>query len=554
MKEPPTKSNLELPSKNVYIDRHPKLIKDSDRERRLPDLFLLLDRIGLKIWYKPSSHVFYLPKGYIYIKFLYGQSSCTVKQCSFNNLLSFLIKDALGEHIYQAELAGIYLTLKSTKYGLELAIRGFSGKLPIFLTAVFDIIFGLIKDSSSETRFKNVLEIHRNVLKSSEAESLSAQIKHFCGTVLCPQSFNRGDRLKQLHNVEFIDIVEYAQDFFDHMSFECLFYGNFNPDQIKDFSNIIIQAKLKYLENREMKDISDCDSVSTAVANNPYLEDWFTNDPIEKIVGLEYNLFNRQKLPANVMFTEHQLPPDRTHLFLINNEIQKSSCVLYYLQYCTNTPENNSVIETFFHLIRGKLVGYLKHVVPLGYAINVDIRRINQTLGLRIIVESQYPLSVVYETINRGIDSLDEYLNELKEDPEILENIKKSIVLHKREQMSRMNDTANLVWREIADASYNFKRIDGEIKCLEMDQLINAKLIHQFYRNWIHTQGSERRCLILSIGPDPMVNEIPGMDSMTLDKVHEVKWTKFPTISHQQLSEWYYSTFNSNDGNYSPPF
>ena len=42
----------------------------------------------------------------------------------------------------------------------------------------------------------------------------------------------------------------------------------------------------------------------------------------------------------------------------------------------------------------------MKHVVPLGYVVGCDIRKVNGRLGFRITVESQYPLSIVHKVTN----------------------------------------------------------------------------------------------------------------------------------------------------------
>ena len=44
----------------------------------------------------------------------------------------------------------------------------------------------------------------------------------------------------------------------------------------------------------------------------------------------------------------------------------------------------------------------MKHVVPLGYVVGCDIRKVNGRLGFRITVESQYPLSIVHK-VTKGL-------------------------------------------------------------------------------------------------------------------------------------------------------
>lgn len=112
---------------------------------------------------------------------------------------------------------------------------------------------------------------------------------------------------------------------------------------------------------------------------------------------------------------EFKIPRSRLkqNLFIVNNEIQSSSCVLFYLQYLENYPENEALIETFLHLTRERLISYMKNKVQLGYVVSCDIRKgeANMTLGLRITVESQYPLQIVHSTIEESLASLESFLD-----------------------------------------------------------------------------------------------------------------------------------------------
>ena len=68
---------------------------------------------------------------------------------------------------------------------------------------------------------------------------------------------------------------------------------------------------------------------------------------------------------------------DERHVVIVNNEVHSSSCVLYYLECCQNEPLVAAKLELFFHLVQVKLITAMKHVVPLGYVVNCDIRKVN---------------------------------------------------------------------------------------------------------------------------------------------------------------------------------
>ena len=68
---------------------------------------------------------------------------------------------------------------------------------------------------------------------------------------------------------------------------------------------------------------------------------------------------------------------DERHVVIVNNEVHSSSCVLYYLECSKNEAPEAAKLELFFHLVQVKLITAMKHVVPLGYVVNCDIRKVN---------------------------------------------------------------------------------------------------------------------------------------------------------------------------------
>lgn len=81
-------------------------------------------------------------------------------------------------------------------------------------------------------------------------------------------------------------------------------------------------------------------------------------------------------------------------------------------------------------------------------------------IGFRIVVESQYPLATVHETIEQALEQIGDFLDDLT--PETVERTKQAWIASKLETTSRMRDAAALWWKEILDATYNFSRTSEE--------------------------------------------------------------------------------------------
>ena len=88
--------------------------------------------------------------------------------------------------------------------------------------------------------------------------------------------------------------------------------------------------------------------------------------------------------------------------------------------------------------------------------------------------------------------------------------------------MSRMQDVAMNLWREVSDRSYRFHRHEAELSAIED---ISIEQIRDFYRERIRADGLKRRLLVISVGPDAILNrldEILYFNPLGEDELKEV--------------------------------
>ena len=79
-------------------------------------------------------------------------------------------------------------------------------------------------------------------------------------------------------------------------------------------------------------------------------------------------------------------------------------------------------------------------------------------------------------------------------------------------------------------------------------------VIH-FYRDHIKKGARFRRKLVVSIGPDPTVNDIEGVDCLVLDRMPEFqrKCKLYPTVPKNVMAEWYTGVFSAKNNIYDSP-
>ena len=76
------------------------------------------------------------------------------------------------------------------------------------------------------------MEVHKKGLQSCAAEPLKNQSKYLMNTLLSSKTWTREQRLGALENVGSDEVEQFAKDFFDSHSLECLFYGSITKDQV----------------------------------------------------------------------------------------------------------------------------------------------------------------------------------------------------------------------------------------------------------------------------------------------------------------------------------
>ena len=116
----------------------------------------------------------------------------------------------------------------------------------------------------------------------------------------------------------------------------------------------------------------------------------------------------------------------------------------------------------------------------------------------------------------------------------------------------RMRDTAGLLWKEITDSTYRFRRNAEEILVLE--KLTQRDMI-EFYEDRIKSGGKNRRNLVLSIGPDAILNRleedaetaVEQIDFRDCDEKLRSICRPFPILKEEDLNDWFKIAFSSRD-------
>ena len=122
-----------------------------------------------------------------------------------------------------------------------------------------------------------------------------------------------------------------------------------------------------------------------------------------------------------------------------------------------------------------------------------------------------------------------------------------------------MRDRAETLWREVSDETFDFKRSETEIE--EIKETVTLDRVRRFYQDWVRAGGCPRRHLIISIGPDPILNKLDMIATGTVRHwdlkelpLFRKDLGSFVKLKPEPLQKWLLTVFESDSSaSYEPP-
>ena len=185
-------------------------------------------------------------------------------------------------------LIGLMYTLKPTKYGFHLTADGFSDKMALLIRTILETLYKCDIDT-----LDCVLEVHRKGLESCASEPLKNQSKYLLNTLMSARAWTREQRLDALKDITKDDVINYSKNFLDTHTLECLFYGSISKHQAQEITDQLVQLRAEYLDRRGKE-------LGLKAEVNPILEEWFSNDPVERIVNMQTNIAASKRIQENI--------------------------------------------------------------------------------------------------------------------------------------------------------------------------------------------------------------------------------------------------------------
>ncbi|KAH0808873.1 hypothetical protein GEV33_013918 [Tenebrio molitor] len=438
--------DLKMPEKNEFIPTDFQLYPIDKDITEHPSI--IQDTALTRVWFK-QDETFLLPKANVMFDFVSPLAYLDPLNCNLTHMLVQLFRDALNEYAYAAELAGLKWELINTKYGLILAIGGYSNKQHIFLDKVMEKLTNFKVDPK---RFEICKENYIRNLKNFAAEQPYQHAVYYLAALLTEHSWTKQELLAATEQLTMDKLEAFIPQILSKMHIECLIHGNANKEKALQLVQIVEDRLLSTLNMSPL-------------------------------------------LPRQLLLNrELKLEDGCNYVYEVQNDVHKESCIELYYQCGLQSKENNMKLELFAQIIQEPCFDILRTKEQLGYIVFSGIRRSNGVQGLRIIVQSDKHPTFVDDRIEEFLKTMLTYLSSMPED-EFLRH-REALAAQRLEKPKQLSTQTNIFWGEITAQQYHFDRANVEVaylRSLTKDDIVG------FYKNLLEETAQFRRKLSVHV-------------------------------------------------------
>ncbi|GLT96004.1 hypothetical protein SLE2022_136540 [Rubroshorea leprosula] len=442
--------NLHLPTPNIFI---PTDLSVKDPEEKIKYPVLLWKSSCSRVWYKPDT-MFSSPKAYVKIDFNCPYASNSPEAQILTSIFARLVMDYLNEHAYYARVAGLHCYISNTNRGFEVTLDGYNHKLRILLETVVDKI---AKFEVKPDRFSVIKERVTQDLQNLKFQQPYEQAMYYCSLLLKDNSWPWMEKLEVLPNIKAEDLANFAPMILSRAFLECYIAGNIEHAEAK--------SMIEYVEDIFFKGL------------NPISQPLFRSQHLtNRVVKLERGI--------NYFYPKEGLNPS-----------DENSALLHYIQVHRDDFMLNVKLQLFALIAKQPTFHQLRSVEQLGY-ITVLWRRNDFGIhGLQFIIQSTVkgPEHIDLR-VQAFLQMFETQLYEMTQD-EFESNVN-ALTDMKLEKHKNLREESRFYWKEIADGTLKFDRIENEVTALM--RLTQPELI-DFFNKYIKVGAPQKRTLSVRV-------------------------------------------------------
>ena len=431
--------DLHLPHKNEFIPTNltvdkkevseplkaPKLIRNDERART---------------WWKKDDR-FWVPKGNVFITLRNPLADATPASSVKAKMYCQLVKDALVEFSYDAEIAGLQYDLTSSSIGLGIEVSGYSDKMIVLLEKVLISMRDL---EVKPDRFKIVKERQLRAHRNWDFSQPYRQVGDFTSWLGKEKGWINEHYLAELVHLQPQDIANFYPQTLQQLHVDVFAHGNIYKEDALRMTQLVESI----LKPRPLPQ-----------------SQWQVRRDLVLPEGSDYTYQRNLGDPANV-----------------------NHCIEYYV----------FVGSAADRVLRAKLlllgqmteeIGFdqLRTKEQLGYIVFSGARIAATTMGYRVIIQSERSTEYLEERINAFLAFFAISLENMPQ--EEFESHKRSLINKRLEKLKNLDQETTRFWSGISSEYYDFLKVEHDVAHLK--PLTKADLI-EFFNRYIHPTSPTR--------------------------------------------------------------
>ena len=430
---------LHLPHKNEFI---PTKLTVDKREVVEPMKYpkLIRNDENACTWWKKDDQ-FWVPKGNVFIALRNPMAGVSPAIAVKTRMYCELVKDALVEYSYDAEIAGLDYGLTSNSLGLCIDISGYSDKMSVLLEKVLESMRDLKVEPD---RFRIVKERVLRGYRNWDFQQPYRQVGDFTSWLGREKGWINEQYLAELIPLQPDEISTFFPQVLHQMYIELLAHGNIYKEDALRMTQLV-ESMLK--------------------PRSFHHSQW--------------------QVRRNIIFPEGC---DYTYRRLLADPANVNHCIEYYVFVGSVTDRT----------LRAKLIllaqmtdeaGFdqLRTKEQLGYIVFTGARIAATTMGYRVIIQSERRTEYLEERINAFLASFSKSLDTMPQ--EEFESHKKSLINKRLEKIKNLDQESSRFWEHITSEYFDFLQVEEDVAHLK--PLTKADLI-EFFDRYIHPTSLTR--------------------------------------------------------------
>ncbi|KAK2735024.1 Insulinase (Peptidase M16) [Myotisia sp. PD_48] len=417
---------LHLPHKNEFVPTRLDVEKKEVEEpSKRPSLIRVDERV--RTWFKKDD-TFWVPKAALEFTLRSPLVYATPGNNVMTRMYCELVRDALTEYSYDAELAGLDYDLSASVFGLEVSIVGYNDKMAVLLEKV---LLSMRDLEIKPERFKIIKERLARGFRNSEYQLPYYQVGSFTRYLTVEKGWLTQHLAAELEHMEVEDVAAFFPQLLRQTHCEILAHGNL------------------------------------------YKED------VLKLTDLIESTLNPRPLPQSQWHVRRNLiiPPGSNYIYehTLKDPANVNQCIEYYLFVGSITdPRLRALCLLFSQIASEPAFDQLRTKEQLGYVVFSGTRYGTTTMGHRIIIQSERSTSYLESRIDAFLTQMGGLIREMTEDA--FEGHKRSVINKRLEKHKNLGSETSRYWYHIGSEYFDFMQheIDAEtLATLTKDEMID---------------------------------------------------------------------------------